>query len=111
MYDVTFQNTGSMTHDLTFADGTKIVADGRADRDRQVTVPADGLTFLCSIPGHADAGMKGAVIVGGAARGGLGRARAVRRDRAAAPVADPNAPQVHAVATPTAPQVMLGHRP
>ena len=30
-----------------------------------VTVPAAGLTFLCSIPGHADAGMKGAVTVAG----------------------------------------------
>ncbi len=43
----------------------------RRDEDRRrtparpatgtVTVPAAGITFICSIPGHADAGMKGSV--------------------------------------------------
>ena len=32
---------------------------GRTDRNGTVTIPADGLGFICSIPGHKDAGMAG----------------------------------------------------
>ncbi len=63
-YPVTFTNTGSMTHDLTFADGTKLVAQAGTTTQGTVTVPAGGLAFLCSIPGHQQAGMSGAVTVG-----------------------------------------------
>ncbi len=62
-YDVTFHNTGASPHDLTFADGTKIVADPAATATGTVTIPAGGVTFICSIPGHEQAGMKGAVTV------------------------------------------------
>ena len=62
-YDVTFRNTGASPHDLTFADGTKIVADPAETATGTVTVPAGGVTFICSIPGHEQAGMKGAVSV------------------------------------------------
>ena len=34
MFDVTFHNTGSTAHDLTFADGTKIGGRRRQDGDR-----------------------------------------------------------------------------
>ena len=61
------QNTGSTLHDVTFADGTKLSAEGGKTATGTVTIPAAGLTFLCSIPGHADAGMKGEVMVAGAA--------------------------------------------
>ena len=40
----------------------------------EVTIPADGMTFICSVPGHADAGMRGEVMV--AAAGGSGGAEA-----------------------------------
>ena len=66
-YQVEFKNTGSTLHDVTFADGTKISAEGGASATGTVTVPAAGLAFMCSIPGHADAGMKGEVMVAGAA--------------------------------------------
>ncbi len=66
-YQVEFKNTGSTLHDVTFGDGTKITADGGTSASGTVAIPAAGLSFLCSIPGHADAGMKGEVMVEGAA--------------------------------------------
>jgi uncharacterized cupredoxin-like copper-binding protein len=62
-YRVTFTNDGGTLHDLTFADGTKIEAEAHATATGEVTIPTDGLTFLCSVPGHSDAGMTGAVMV------------------------------------------------
>jgi nitrite reductase (NO-forming) len=104
MYDVTFRNTGSTAHDVTFADGTTIVADAGQTASGMVTVPADGLTFVCSIPGHADAGMKGAVTVAGAAPAASAAPTGAAAD---APVADPNAPQ-YALRDAKAPAVMTG---
>ena len=34
-----------------------------------MTIPAGGLAFICSVPGHADAGMSGEVMVAARARG------------------------------------------
>ena len=62
---VTFVNDGATIHNITFADGTAITADAGKTATGTVNVPAAGLTFLCSIPGHADAGMKGAIAVTG----------------------------------------------
>ncbi|MDQ2941350.1 MAG: multicopper oxidase domain-containing protein [Chloroflexota bacterium] len=64
-YAVTLVNDGGTPHDLTFADGTKIEAAAHTTSTGEVTIPAAGLTFICSVPGHADAGMRGAVMVGG----------------------------------------------
>jgi nitrite reductase (NO-forming) len=106
-YDVTFHNTGSTLHDLTFADGTKIGADAGATVSGKVTVPAGGITFLCSIPGHADAGMKGSITVGTAAGASNGPTASQPADAAATPVADPNAP-AYVLRDPTAPAVLPG---
>jgi uncharacterized cupredoxin-like copper-binding protein len=65
-YVVTFVNDGGTFHDVTFADGTVIGADGHQTATGEVTIPADGMTFLCSVPGHSDAGMTGEVMVGAA---------------------------------------------
>jgi uncharacterized cupredoxin-like copper-binding protein len=62
-YDVKFVNDGGVLHDLTFADGTKVGAEGGKTATGTVTIPAGGLTFICSVPGHADAGMRGSVTV------------------------------------------------
>jgi uncharacterized cupredoxin-like copper-binding protein len=62
-YDVKFVNDGGVLHDLTFADGTKVSAEGGKTATGSVTVPTGGLTFICSVPGHADAGMRGSVTV------------------------------------------------
>ena len=62
-YAVTFTNDGGVLHDLTFADGTKISAEAHAVTTGEVTIPAAGLSFICSVPGHADGGMRGEVMV------------------------------------------------
>ncbi len=64
IYTVTFINDGGMLHDLTFADGTRLVAEANATAIGTVTVPAAGITFICTVPGHVDAGMTGSVSIG-----------------------------------------------
>ena len=109
-YPVTFVNDGSTTHDMTFADGTKLTADSKQTATGTVAVPAGGLTFLCSIPGHADAGMKGAIIVTGGSTAGASAtpgAPSAPAGAAAAPVADPNAP-AYVLRDATAPTLLAG---
>ncbi|MEW5991292.1 MAG: multicopper oxidase domain-containing protein [Chloroflexota bacterium] len=69
-YAVTLTNSGAIPHDLTFADGTTGLANGGEAVTLEVDVPAGGLAFVCSIPGHADAGMQGAITVAGSTTGG-----------------------------------------
>jgi nitrite reductase (NO-forming) len=71
-YEITLNNTGAIPHDVTFADGaTSGMVDGGQSGTMEVDIPAEGLTFICSIPGHAQAGMEGVVTVkGGATAGG-----------------------------------------
>ncbi len=105
-YEVTLNNTGAAPHDITFADGTKIDAAPGATEAGTVTIPAGGLTFICSIPGHEQAGMKGAITVEGAAPAPSG-------DSHGGPVptgsvaADPNAP-AYKHYDPTAPALLPG---
>jgi nitrite reductase (NO-forming) len=69
LYEVTFVNDGAILHDLTFANEPVQSADPGQTVTFEVTIPAGGATFLCSVPGHADAGMTGTVTVAGAASG------------------------------------------
>ena len=104
-YEVEFQNTGYAVHDITFADGTKITAAGGERATGSVTIPTEGVTFLCSIPGHADAGMKGEVMVTGSAATATPAPAAV--GATTAPVADPAAPP-YVLVDATAPKVLAG---
>jgi nitrite reductase (NO-forming) len=109
-YPVTFANTGSALHDITFADGTVLTAEPGQTVTGSVDVPAAGLAFICSIPGHADAGMKGQVTVGGAAGMEMPAASAAAPAAggvASAPVADPNAP-AYTLFDPKAPKLLEG---
>jgi nitrite reductase (NO-forming) len=107
VYAVEFKNTGTVLHDVTFADGTVIKANGGETATGEVTIPAGGLTFICSIVGHEQAGMTGAVTVKGQTAtpsddpGGHGGPAAVL------PSPDPNAPDP-VVHDPTAPKVLEG---
>ena len=105
-YAVSLVNTGSTLHDITFADGTKITANAGQTATADVAIPATGLAFMCSIPGHADAGMKGAIAVAGTEMPGMGTG-GTDGMTAAAPVADPNAPP-YTLFDPVAPAVMAG---
>ena len=62
-YAVELVNDGGAVHDITFDDGTKIVADPHSSATGEVVIPAAGIGFICSVPGHADAGMRGEVMV------------------------------------------------
>lgn len=65
-YTVTLVNDGAVLHDLTFADGTVLQAEAGQTTTGEVAIPEGGMTFVCSVPGHADAGMTGGVTVAGA---------------------------------------------
>lgn len=65
-YSVTFVNDGAILHDITFADGTVLEAEAGQTATGEIVVPAAGLGYICSIPGHADGGMQGAISVAGA---------------------------------------------
>jgi nitrite reductase (NO-forming) len=107
---VKFVNDGATVHNITFADSTTITAGAGATATGTVNVPAAGLAFLCSIPGHAAAGMKGAIAVtGGAAMPGMSMMPSspptTTTDVARQP--DPTAPK-YTLFDATAPAVMSG---
>ncbi|GAC1668946.1 MAG: hypothetical protein NVS9B8_11540 [Candidatus Limnocylindrales bacterium] len=106
-YAVVFHNTGSALHDVTFANGTKLVADPGATVRGTVQVPAGGLTFLCSVPGHAAAGMTGTVTLAGSASAATGPAASAPTSAGAAPVADPAAP-AYVLRDAAAPAILAG---
>ena len=64
-YSVSFTNDGAVLHDITFADGTQLQADPGETATGEVVVPSAGLGYICSIPGHADGGMQGSILVAG----------------------------------------------
>ena len=68
-YAISFVNDGGIYHDLTFADGTTIGAEGRTTATGEVAIPAEGMTFICLVPGHADGGMTGEIMVDASASG------------------------------------------
>jgi nitrite reductase (NO-forming) len=105
-YEVKLTNTGAIQHNITFADGASATADPGTSASVVVNVPADGLMFSCSVPGHAAAGMEGMITVSASAAattpptgGGA--------TTTAAPSADPNAPP-YVLHDATAPAVMSG---
>jgi nitrite reductase (NO-forming) len=71
-YEIKLTNDGAIPHDITFPDGQKAQADPGESASVTVEVPSDGLQFICSIPGHADAGMQGTISVKGTTAGGSG---------------------------------------
>src|SRR5688500_569799 len=85
-YTVTFVNDGGVPHDVTFADGTTIAAEGGETATGELTVPVDGIGFICSIPGHADGGMTGEVMV--AVAGASGDPAASHEERTAEEMRD-----------------------
>jgi nitrite reductase (NO-forming) len=106
---IKFVNDGSALHDLTFADGTKISAGAGTTATGTVNVPTAGISFLCSIPGHAAAGMTGAIaITGNSAMPGMSMTPSTPpRAGEATPQPDPNAPK-YTRFDATAPAVLSG---
>jgi nitrite reductase (NO-forming) len=103
-YKVDFANTGVAVHDVTFADGTVLLAQAGETASATVTVPADGMAFICSIPGHEQGGMKGDIHVAGSTGNGDDHGGPLPPGEIAA---DPNAPAPVRY-DPTAPDVLEG---
>jgi nitrite reductase (NO-forming) len=61
-YTVTFTNAGHANHDWV-GGGVRLVAKPGETVSGTVVVPAEGLEFVCSFPGHAPAGMRGRISV------------------------------------------------
>jgi nitrite reductase (NO-forming) len=105
-YPAVFRNDGVIVHDIKFDDGTPVVADPGETVRFELAVPEGGLGYICTIPGHADAGMTGLVTTGasGAAPNGHGAGAGGYGDDASevALVADPAAPS-YALFDPVAP--------
>ncbi len=112
-YAITLHNTGTVAHDLTFADGTKITAQAGTSATGTVNVPAGGISFICSVPGHAAAGMQGTITVAAAQAsaspmpGMATTTGASNTAGAAAPQPDPAAPP-YVLRDATAPALMPG---
>lgn len=88
-YEVKLVNKGAIGHDVTFADGTQVVAAAGETKTVEVNVPAAGISFKCSVPGHADAGMTGDIMVEGAPAASSDPGSTASATEV---VADPNAP-------------------
>lgn len=107
-YEVKLTNGGSILHDVTFDDGTTIVAGPGQTESGIVDVPAAGIAFHCSIPGHKDVGMVGTVSVAAA-----GASPSPTDDHGTAPgqigqlPPDPNAPS-YTLYDATAPAALPG---
>jgi uncharacterized cupredoxin-like copper-binding protein len=67
-YAVTFTNAGHTDHDLVVGN-IRLVAKPGQTVSGEIFVPAEGLEFACSFPGHAAAGMTGRITVTGATSG------------------------------------------
>ena len=108
-YTVSLKNTGQILHDITFPGGEQAVADGGgATATVEVDVPAAGLSFLCAVPGHEQAGMVGTIVVAG----GTAAASAAPDDHGGPAVttdvaADPKAPPYELIDA-TAPALLPG---
>jgi plastocyanin len=63
---ITFKNMGAFPHNLTIADlnvKTKTIQPGEQDIIQFTPDKTGQFTFMCTVPGHADKGMKGTLTV------------------------------------------------
>ncbi|MFI5291352.1 MAG: multicopper oxidase domain-containing protein [Candidatus Limnocylindrales bacterium] len=105
-YTVEFTNTGTIAHDITPDGGETHTAPPGASVSFDVVVPEGGLSFICSVPGHEAAGMKGMIMVEGTTAGG-GESHGGPAPDTGTVVSDPNAPP-YTLRDATAPPVMDG---
>ena len=63
---ITFKNMGAFPHNLTIVDlnvKTKTIQPGEQDTIQFTPDKTGQFTFMCTVPGHADKGMKGTLTV------------------------------------------------
>jgi nitrite reductase (NO-forming) len=69
-YAVRLVNTDAIPHDITFPDGTRIYAEAGQVVEGEVLIGAAGVSFICDLPGHREAGMVGQMSVSSALAAG-----------------------------------------
>lgn len=62
-YTVRLVNTDELPHDITLPDGTRIYANPGETVEGDYTIGAAGVSFICAVPGHREAGMVGQISV------------------------------------------------
>ncbi|GAB4448587.1 MAG: hypothetical protein OHK0015_53400 [Chloroflexi bacterium OHK40] len=62
-YRVRFQNDDALPHDLLFLDGTVLSAAPGEVAEGEVLIGAAGVSFICDLAGHRDAGMIGQIYI------------------------------------------------
>ena len=86
-------NQGETEHDIQFENGEKVVAGPGESVEFAFDVPAEGVSFSCTVSGHADAGMIGLVQTPeSAASAQAAPAQAAPGDDFPVVVANPDAP-------------------
>src|SRR5690606_13339809 len=106
-YAVTFINDGAIFHDIAFSDGTVIEAEAGETAEGEIVVPPEGLGYICSVPGHADGGMQGAIVVAGGNPDGVPHAGGGGPPGDTEVEPDPDAPE-YALHDPEAPPIAEG---
>ena len=64
-YEVALTNDGAIAHDFLIEGQAPVYAEAGQTVTGEVVVPDGGAPFICSIPGHAPAGMTGEIAVEG----------------------------------------------
>lgn len=110
-YTVKLINDGAILHDIMLPNGTKIEAAAGKTASADIDVPAEGLSFICSVPGHEQAGMQGTITVESSAQAAAG-SDAQADDHGGPPPASDVQPDPNAAAyrpyDATAPRLMEG---
>lgn len=63
---ITFKNTGQYPHNLAISDlniETKTIQSGEQDTIQFTPAQTGQFTYICTVPGHADKGMKGTLTI------------------------------------------------
>ena len=64
---IDFENPAPLEHNVTIEQGGEVIAESETLAEGKTTVSAElapgTYTFLCTIPGHAEAGMEGTLTV------------------------------------------------
>ncbi len=61
-----YENDGALSHNLTIPDlglGTETIQTGESDEIRFAAKDAGQYRFVCTVPGHEEAGMTGQLVV------------------------------------------------
>lgn len=72
-YTVRLVNTDELPHDITLPDGTRISAEPGQTSEADFTIGEAGVSYICAVPGHREAGMVGQVSIDSPVASGPGR--------------------------------------